>query len=317
MPGLAVALTLLVSKDYHGVAMDIKDKTADVIAFVCGLLLGNNLNVRNWFSQYVKLGQKKRQDPQASTLQALRLHLLEHLISILLDDKEAISEAEILQASSFVRLYCVLKGMGGLKFSDEEMKLLLRLVTSRPPLSKAGARFVSLGLSMIILCPYLLGNSELEKQTIDWVKWLMNIQEDFEDAAGDSCSYGEMLFLIAIHFHSNNTAAIAELVCSTLGMKTPIKGNALSRLRQIFTQDIFKEQVITTHAVKVPVTSNLNGHMTGYLPINSVYQLLKTRSFSKHKVPIKDWIYRQVCSSGCPLHSLLPSLIEVYVNSNP
>ena len=29
----------------------------------------------------------------------------------------------------------------------------------------------------------------------------------------------------------------------------------------------------------------------------------------------QDWIYRQVCSSGCPLHSLLPSLIEVYVNS--
>ena len=58
---------------------------------------------------------QKRQDPQASTLQALRLHLLEHLISILPDDKEAISEAEILQASSFVRLYCVLKGMGGLK----------------------------------------------------------------------------------------------------------------------------------------------------------------------------------------------------------
>lgn len=58
MPGLAVALTLLTSKDYHGVAMDIKDKTADVIAFVCGLLLSNNLNVRSWFSQYVKLGQK-------------------------------------------------------------------------------------------------------------------------------------------------------------------------------------------------------------------------------------------------------------------
>jgi integrator complex subunit 2 len=50
-------------------------------------------------------------------------------------------------------------------------------------------------------------------------------------------------------------------------------------------------QVITTHAVKVPVTSNLNGHMTGYLPINSVYQLLKTRSFSKHKVPIKVSIH--------------------------
>ncbi|XP_076108239.1 integrator complex subunit 2-like [Mytilus galloprovincialis] len=311
MPGLAVALTLLTSKDYHGVAMDIKDKTADVIAFVCGLLLSNNLNVRSWFSQYVKLGQKKRQDPQASTLQALRHHLLEHLVSILPAGREPISD--ILQASSFIRLYCVLKGMGGLKFSDEEMRLLLRLVTSHPLQNKAGSRFVSLGLSMIMLCPYLLTNGEQEKHVIEWIRWLMDRQEEFEQTVGDS--YGEMLFLIAIHFHSNNTTAIGELVSSTLGMKAPVKGNALSRLRQIFTQEIFKEQVVTTHAVKVPVTPNLNGHMTGYLPINSVYQLLKTRSFSKYKVPIKDWIYRQICSSGCPLHNLLPSLIEVYVNS--
>ncbi|CAG2226172.1 INTS2 [Mytilus edulis] len=236
---------------------------------------------------YLVFFPQKRQDPQASTLQALRHHLLEHLVSILPAGREPISD--ILQASSFIRLYCVLKGMGGLKFSDEEMRLLLRLVTSHPLQNKAGSRFVSLGLSMIMLCPYLLAT------------------------VGDS--YGEMLFLIAIHFHSNNTTAIGELVSSTLGMKAPVKGNALSRLRQIFTQEIFKEQVVTTHAVKVPVTPNLNGHMTGYLPINSVYQLLKTRSFSKYKVLIKDWIYRQICSSGCPLHNLLPSLIEVYVNS--
>ena len=43
------------------------------------------------------------------------------------------------------------------RFTDEEMKILLRLITSRPPLSKAGARFVSLGLCMLIACPYLLG----------------------------------------------------------------------------------------------------------------------------------------------------------------
>ena len=37
--------------------------------------------------------------------------------------------------------------------------------------------------------------------------------------AGRSSSFGEMLFLIAIHFHGNHMHAIAELVCSTLGMK--------------------------------------------------------------------------------------------------
>lgn len=32
-------------------------------------------------------------------------------------------------------------------------------------------------------------------------------------------------------------------------------------------------------------------------------------------VCVQTWIYRQICNSGCPLHPLLPSLIEVYVNS--
>lgn len=35
----------------------------------------------------------------------------------------------------------------------------------------------------------------------------------------------------------------------------------------------------------------------------------------KHRVPIKNWIYRQVCNSIAPLHPVLPALIEVYVNS--
>ena len=37
--------------------------------------------------------------------------------------------------------------------------------------------------------------------------------------SGVSASFGEMLLLIAIHFHSNQTSAIAELVSSMLGMK--------------------------------------------------------------------------------------------------
>jgi len=74
-------------------------------------------------------------------------------------------------------------------------------------------------------------------------------------------------------------------------------------------------QVVTAHAVKVPVTPNLSGQTTGFLPVHCIHQLLKSRAFSKHRVPIKDWIYRQICCSESPLHSVLPALVEVYVSS--
>lgn len=48
---------------------------------------------------------------------------------------------------------------------------------------------------------------------------------------------------MAIHFHSNQLSAIFELVSSTLGMKVPIRHNNLTRMKQIFTQEIFTEQV--------------------------------------------------------------------------
>ena len=67
--------------------------------------------------------------------------------------------------------------------------------------------------------------------------------------------------------------------------------------------------------MRVPVTAGLNSDITGFLPVHCIYQLLKSRAFNKHRVPIKTWIYRQICKSHAPLHPLMPSLIEVYVSS--
>ncbi|NXS19528.1 INT2 protein, partial [Mystacornis crossleyi] len=94
-----------------------------------------------------------------------------------------------------------------------------------------------------------------------------------------------------------------------------IKPSSLSRMKTIFTQEIFTEQVVTAHAVRVPVTGNLSANITGFLPIHCIYQLLKSRSFTKHKVSIKDWIYRQLCETTTPLHPQLLPLIDVYINS--
>lgn len=128
-------------------------------------------------------------------------------------------------------------------------------------------------------------------------------------------SFGELLILMAIHFHSNQFTNISDLVCTTLGMKILMRQNNTSKMKQIFIQEIFTEQVVAAHAAKVPVTQNLNANIHGYLPIHCIHQLLKSRAFSKHKVVIKNWIYNQICNCTTPVHPVMPALIEVFVNS--
>ncbi|MPC16880.1 Integrator complex subunit 2 [Portunus trituberculatus] len=134
-------------------------------------------------------------------------------------------------------------------------------------------------------------------------------------ASGVSSSFGAMLLLMAIHFHVQQLSAIIELVSAALGMKVITRASSLGRIKYIFTHDVFTEQVVTAHAVKVPVTTGLNANIPGFLPVHCVYHQLKSRMFTKHKVPIKDWIYNQICASSTPLHPVMPQLIEVYVNS--
>lgn len=61
--------------------------------------------------------------------------------------------------------------------------------------------------------------------------------------------------------------------------------------------------------------SFISAIVLGFLPIHCIHQLLKSRAFAKHNVNIKNWIYKQICSSISPLHPVLPMLVEVYVNS--
>ncbi|CAD6208131.1 GSCOCG00010391001-RA-CDS [Cotesia congregata] len=309
MPALAITLSLEKNS--------LDSPESDVVAFVSGLLLGSDQQVRNWIGLFIRNGQKRKWESH-SALQSLRDEILTRLKAIVTDVTAAdgqLVESQVVKASALLRLYCALRGIGGIKFQDDEVTMIVQLLTSHPPPSPAGVRFVSVGLCMLIACPSLIGHHQLEKKSIEWVQWLVREEAYFESASGVSASFGEMLLLMAIHFHSNQLSAICDLVCATLGMKVPIRPNNLTRMKQIFMQDIFTEQVVTAHAVKVPVTANLNANIPGFLPVHCIHQLLKSRAFSKHRVPIKNWIYRQICNSTAPLHPVLPALVEVYVNS--
>uniref|UniRef100_A0A8W7PSY0 Integrator complex subunit 2 n=1 Tax=Anopheles coluzzii TaxID=1518534 RepID=A0A8W7PSY0_ANOCL len=284
----------------------------NLVAFVSGLLLGNDQNIRSSFALYIRTSQKRKGD----VLHQLREELLKQLMNINMQSVNgALPEELVVQAAAIVRLYCALRGISGIKFFDEEIQLLMQLITSKPPPTPAGIRFVSLGLCMFIACPSLITHQSHEAKMIEWIQWLIKEEAYFESVSEVSASFGEMLLLMAIHFHGNQLAHICELACSTLGMKFSLRPNTITRMKLIFTQEIFTEQVVAAHAVKVPVTLNLNASIPGYLPVHCIHQLLKSRAFSKHKVPIKSWIYRQICNSVTPMHPVLPALIEVYVSS--
>jgi integrator complex subunit 2 len=53
MPALAITLSL----DHAGRTLGA-DADGDMVAFVSGLLLGNDQQVRNWFAMFVRNGQK-------------------------------------------------------------------------------------------------------------------------------------------------------------------------------------------------------------------------------------------------------------------
>lgn len=324
MPALAIALSL----DHN--------QESDTVAFVSGLLLGNDQTIRfvnlhnnnkgkntqlfiifrNWFALFVRTGQKRKGEISSNALQQLRDDLSRRLQEIIrVSPSGHLLDCFVVQASALLRLYCALRGIAGIKFYDDEVNLIVQLLTSHPSPTPAGVRFVSIGLCMLIACPSLVSSSEHERRSIEWVQWLVKEEAYFESASGVTASFGEMLLLMAIHFHSNQLSAICDLVCATLGMKIAIRHNNMTRMKQVFTQEIFTEQVVTAHAVKVPVTENLNANMTGFLPIHCIHQLLKSRAFAKHNVNIKHWIYKQICTSVSPLHSVLPLLVEVYVNS--
>ncbi|XP_038059414.1 integrator complex subunit 2-like [Patiria miniata] len=311
LPGLAIALSL-----DHDTTDQSENRMSDMVGFISGLLLGSNSGVRNWFAQFVRNGQKHKADASLSILQALRTHLLQQLKAII-PSKEFhgnLPERQVVQASAVMRLYCALKGIAGLKFSEEEAKQLLRLLSSHPLPTPSGIRFICLGLCMLFACPSLISQED-EHVVIDWINWLVREGPMFERESGVSASFSEMLLLMASHFHANQVHAIIDLVCSTLGMKIPIRPNSLARLRLMFMQEVFTEQVVTAHAVTVAVTPDLSGSISGYLPIHCVYNLLQSRAFAKHKVPIKDWIFKQICHSAPPLHPLFPPLLEAYVTS--
>ena len=336
LPDAAIYLTLNFDEavfDEHSLGMTKPVK--NLVVFVSGLLLGSDLQVRSWFASYV------RHSKDASSDNPLRQHLMQELIEIVqsseiktenndsqssdvsIDNSLSLKneymylllDEQCIRASALIRLYCAMKAIAGVKFSTEESKHLLLLITCFPPLTPAGIKFVSLALGMLLACPSLINSEEDEKKVISWVKWLAVKCNEIEGVGSEGCSFAEQLLLTAIHLHGDRRSAAVKLANSTLGMRIKVSSSSLLKIKHIFTQEVFPTQVVAAHAMKVPITKDLNANVAGYLPIHCVFQLLKSRAFSQGKIDVKFWIYQQLCSTSSPLHPQLQPLVSQYVST--
>ncbi|MEQ2216626.1 Integrator complex subunit 2, partial [Xenoophorus captivus] len=72
--------------------------------------------------------------------------------------------------------------------TDEEAEQLLQLMTSRPPATPAGVRFVSLSFCKLLAFPTLVRYSHLcfcstpeqEQLMVMWLSWMIKEEEYFE-----------------------------------------------------------------------------------------------------------------------------------------
>ena len=292
MPGTAVLLSLQDNTD---------GSNSDLVSWISGLLLGTDQTVKNWISFWVR-GAAKRKCP---ALTSLREELSRQLTVILERSGENLNVTCVRESLALLRLLTALRGIAGMKFTEEEVRLVLALITKKPPPSKLGVRLAATGLCILISCPSLLAHPALERSAASWIRWLVGWSE----------APREMLLLAAIHFHAGQLSAVADLVCQTLEIKMTVRTNSMTVIKKIFTQEIFTEVVVAQHAVSVPVTENLSSSISGYLPVHCIQQLLKSRVFSKHRVNISPWVYRQLVSTSDPLHPVLPSLIQSFTSS--
>lgn len=329
-------------EDIQEALKNLEDCFDSTIAFINGIFLGSDEDTRTWFAQYTKSVQLKRIDHNIhSVLSNLRSQLLA-CINVLFPNlqdeqdfyirdenetqvkKKALPKGppkglnkRLIRATATLRLYCTLRGIGLIKLNAEEIDLLMRLITCKAAIvSPSVINFATTGVCSLLVCSGLIGSQKEEKRAAEWLRWLIkeSNQSDGAIVSQAKSSLSEILLLVAIHFLNSQVNQIADLVCTTLGMRLQIK-TSVSKCRTLFVQEVFNDQMVAEHAVNVPVTVNLNNHMTEFLPVHCVHQLLESRSFSKHQISIQYWIMKQIRQATKPLHHMMPKLIEVYVNS--
>ncbi|MCP9257762.1 Integrator complex subunit 2 [Dirofilaria immitis] len=214
--------------------------------------------------------------------------------------------------ATLAQLLAVLRINAGMRLSYDETNSWLLFLT-RTDLDDD--RYIMTALSVIIACPQLIplhlgDEKEVEASIIAFLDWLKQ-----RASSGASPTLQQFFILLSIHLHAGQSEQLAALIFSVLAFKVTINVRNLTTLKNLFMRHAMTERDIAERASQMPVTRSLSSHHQGFLPAHCVTQLLSTNSFSKHGVPIQDWIGAQITNCATPLHPVITDLLNAYAAS--
>ncbi|KAF8565531.1 hypothetical protein P879_04352 [Paragonimus westermani] len=316
------------------------------------LLLDDGAEVRGWISAYLK-----RQSGCDSHVGKLNEYFIKYSAELIpMDRDEPLTDEAMLSALALLRVIAALRGFANYTFPPVLSSQLLDLLTHKTVQTERGSHYTIYALAFLIGLRTSLSlpsdpnnrnhSSDTEDRIVIWLQGLIEHQDAFEPnnrlvkssvPLSSNKLYFEPLLLLAILFHTNQPGPITDLISNLLGLRIPSLGRTVNSWRKILLQSVFTENMIATHAARVPITRSLSRRLSTHLPIQCILQLLQSHAFAKNKLEIKasvflqcvmesngyctvtepvelvEWIIGQIYESVCPMHPLLPDLVEAHI----
>ena len=101
----------------------------------------------------------------------------------------------------------------------------------------------------------------------DWLKDLMSKcteKAQLSSFRGPEAVLAEFMLILGIHFHFEERDELESLIQNQLNISDfQIKSMTISRLKQVFDQDLYSTETLTKLAISVPATPKLSANNTG------------------------------------------------------
>uniref|UniRef100_A0A915ET39 Integrator complex subunit 2 n=1 Tax=Ditylenchus dipsaci TaxID=166011 RepID=A0A915ET39_9BILA len=195
---------------------------------------------------------------------------------------------------------------------NERVILLICLISSYPS-SRLSATDCQHWILFLTTCPNLVNNQRdeiAEKYLIVFFQWIRDLATSSEHS-----SLSQLMLLVAIHMNTNKGDELSRLLSSVLGFKVNDTLRKLVTVKTLYLQHAVTDRDVAEKAAKLGVTKDLSANTSGYLPVHCINHLLSSRTFSKHQIPIQNWIKNQIKSCALPIHPVMTNLLQSFSDS--
>ncbi|XP_055329973.1 integrator complex subunit 2-like [Paramacrobiotus metropolitanus] len=283
---------------------------ADAVALLFyQLLVAPRGETRQWAVKCVGLAGAR----QNAHFVECRLQLLTHAHK-LLPEKPGLflPDASLQSASRLIYLYATLKEAANLTLTNDEYRILSKLVTSRVKLTGSGNAFIILGVCCLVSFPELLSERTVEQEIVAWMKWILEL--DFSGLTGGGTCL-EALLLIVAHLRANEWKEVSAVISGYLLTKVNIKPQMVVRLKLLINAEVFRDEALWRYSLRIPPTEKLNAALTHALPVHCIYNILHNKSYAVYNISVKEWIAHQMSKCWLPVHPMMVHLLTVFVQT--